>query len=195
MNSEKRIPLAWSARWRRIRLQAVPIACFLLALGTSGWLWQLQGSTVRSVGEVDALRIDVTSPAAGLVVALPHQTGRQWNLYDHVLADEVIAQFDDGPLETEKNLLRHDVKQLRNEISRWQTELADHRDAAVRNAALAAAEQEQSRLAEMEQALGVVSDAPLDAGELRSAPPELPETAPAAIRGLQPAWAVTRSQA
>jgi multidrug resistance efflux pump len=100
MTQEKRIPLAWTARWRRIRLHVLPVVCFLLAVVACGWLWQRQESTLRSVGEVDTLRIDVTSPITGMVLALPHETGGQWNLYDHVLAGDVIATIDNPQLDT-----------------------------------------------------------------------------------------------
>src|SRR5687768_904224 len=103
---EKRIPLAWSVRWRRVRLQALPLASFVVAVAMCAVLWHERGAAVHGIGEVDALRIDVTSPTAGMVTALPHRSGGQWSLYDQVVKGDVIATFDDRQSELDKDLLR-----------------------------------------------------------------------------------------
>jgi hypothetical protein len=63
MNVEKRIPRAWSVRWRRIRSQAIPAVAFFAAVLGSGWMWQLSGSSVQGVSEVDGLRVDTLTNA------------------------------------------------------------------------------------------------------------------------------------
>src|SRR5687768_15337641 len=125
---EKRIPLAWNVRWRRIRLQALPIASFVIAVAACGWLWRERGAAVHGLGEVDALRIDVTSPTTGMLTALPHRGGGQWSLYDHVVKGDVIAKFDDRQSELDKDLLRQEVEQLFGQITEWQIESAGDRE-------------------------------------------------------------------
>jgi hypothetical protein len=68
---------------------------FLAAAGTSAWLWSEVGGTVSAVAKVEAPRVDISSPAAATVVALPNQAGGQWSLYEHVTAGEVIAVLED----------------------------------------------------------------------------------------------------
>jgi pyruvate/2-oxoglutarate dehydrogenase complex dihydrolipoamide acyltransferase (E2) component len=46
------------------------------------------------LGEVDDLRVAVTSPATGTVIALPHHSQGQWALYDEVRAGDVIAHLE-----------------------------------------------------------------------------------------------------
>jgi multidrug efflux pump subunit AcrA (membrane-fusion protein) len=52
------------------------------------------GGVVQAIGEVDDLRVAVTSPATGRVIALPHHTQGQWSLYDQVRAGDVIAHLE-----------------------------------------------------------------------------------------------------
>src|SRR5688572_4695096 len=125
---EKRIPLAWSVRWRRIRLRTVPIVSFVIAVGMCAWLWRERGAAVHGIGEVDALRIDVTSPTTGMLTALPHRAGGQWSLYDQVVKGDVIAVFDDRQAQLDKSLLRQEAEQLYGQIAEWQLESAGHRE-------------------------------------------------------------------
>ncbi len=101
---EKRIPLAWPVRWRRIRSQGIPAAIFVMAVVASGWLWRERGIGVQSVGEVDSPRVDVTSPTTGLIVALPNQTSGHWSVYDHIQAGDVIARIEEQGGEAGKTL-------------------------------------------------------------------------------------------
>ena len=101
---DKRIPLAWSVRWRRLRSQGIPIAIFVAAVVASGWLWRERGVGMQSVGEVDSPRVDVTSPTTGRIVALPNQTSGHWSVYDRIRAGEVIARIEEQPPEAGKML-------------------------------------------------------------------------------------------
>jgi multidrug resistance efflux pump len=92
---EKRIPLASSVRWRRVRSQALPVLAFLLAIVASGWLWQRTGGTVQAVGEVDSPRVEMTSPVEGQIVAIPPDVRRPWVVYDQVKEGDVIARIQD----------------------------------------------------------------------------------------------------
>lgn len=90
MTEAKRIPLAPSVRWRKLRRKFVPIACFAVTVVACGYLWQKQGAAVHTVGEVDALRVNVTAPATGLVEAFPG-SGRVWRTFDRVEAGELLG--------------------------------------------------------------------------------------------------------
>jgi multidrug resistance efflux pump len=150
---DKRVPVAWSARWRRIRLHTIPIVCFVIAVTACGWLWQRRGGAAHSIGRVSTPRVDVTSPSEGLVVALPRQAGGQWNLYDHVQDGDVIARFDDRPLTASKALLRQEIRQLIDQIDAWQAEPADHADTETNEAAGRVLQAERSRLSVLDQLL------------------------------------------
>jgi multidrug resistance efflux pump len=93
MPDSNRIPIAWPVRWRRIRHRIVPVACFLVAILLSGWLWEHQGGSVHGVGEVEARRVDVTSPTSGVVSDFPKPDGRKWRTLDHVQAGDVLVRL------------------------------------------------------------------------------------------------------
>src|SRR5262245_15627758 len=101
---EKRVPMAWSVRWRRIRSQGIPIAIFLVSLVASGWLWRERGVGVQSVGEVSSAQVDVTSPTTGRIAAVPNQSQGQWSVYDHIEAGEVVARIEVQAGETGKTV-------------------------------------------------------------------------------------------
>src|SRR5688572_6807484 len=146
MMQEKRVPLAWSVRWRRLRLQAIPVASFAVAVIACALLWRERGAAVHGIGEVDALRIDVTSPTTGMVTALPHRSGGQWSLYDHVVKGDVIAKFDDRQTQLDTDLLRQEAEQLFEQIAEWQIESTGDREASALEAIGRASEYERSRL-------------------------------------------------
>jgi multidrug resistance efflux pump len=101
---EKRIPLSWKVRWRRIRAQGIPIVIFGISLLASGWLWGERGIGVESIGVVTSPRVDVTSPTNGLIVALPNETSGQWSMYDRVQAGDILARIEEEPGNAEKML-------------------------------------------------------------------------------------------
>jgi multidrug resistance efflux pump len=183
MNQETRVPLAWSVRWRRIRSQAIPALAFVSALLATGWLWQWHGAAVQGVGEVDGLRVDITSPTAGLVIALPHQTRGQWTVFDHVRAGDIIAKIDDQQFEASKSLLRRDIKDQLDQVGQLKTGQVGVEDADAGEAVRRAWEFEESRLQTLEQLLSAGSQvAPNEVSGLLAAAPELPESVPGTIR-------------
>lgn len=183
MTQEKRVPLAWPVLWRRIRSQAMPCAAFVLALFGSGWLWQWHGNSVQGVGEVSGPRVDITSPNAGLVIALPHQTRGQWTVFDHVRAGDIIARIDDQQLEASKSLLRRDIKQLTEQLNQFQVDEANAGNADAAAFIQRARDYELSRLQSLEQLLAAAPKLrPNEVHDLSTAPPEIPESIPAGLR-------------
>ena len=177
---EKRIPLAWTTRWRRIRLHAIPIACFCVAVVACGWLWQRHGPPAQSVGEVDGLRVDVTSPVAGLVVALPHESKGQWSLHDQVAAGDVIARMDDRQLRSDQGLFRQEIKELVDELNQWKAASVEGADTATVQSVDRAWQYEVAQLTSMLQSSLAMPDVEIADLEPPGAPPELPATVSAA---------------
>src|SRR5688572_25200459 len=183
MNQDTRIPVSWTVHWRRIRSQAIPAMAFFVALFASGWMWQWNGSSVQGVGEVDSLRVDITSPTAGLVIALPHQTRGQWTVFDHVQAGQIIAKIDDQQLEASKSLLLRDIKDLQDKLAQEQSTSTGAEGGEAGDVVRRAWEFERLRLQTLEQLLSAAPQlTPRELDEMRSAPLELPESVPAKIR-------------
>jgi multidrug resistance efflux pump len=156
---------------------------FFAALFASGWLWQWHGAAVQGVGEVDALRVDITSPTAGLVIALPHQRRGQWTVFDHVQAGDIIARIDDQQFEASKSLLRRDIKELMEQVSQHQSQQAAATDAPASEAVTNAWIYELSRLESLEQLLSATPQfTPSELRTMGTAPPELPDDVPAQVR-------------
>lgn len=129
--SQGRVPVARSVRLRRFRVRALP-ALFLLATAV-GWitLWNVQAMSVSAVGRVSTLRIDITSPASGMIVRMPHQTGLQWSLFDHVREGDVIAEYDDSEYQADKAQFVHDSESLQRELAAWRKFSAKDADPAL----------------------------------------------------------------
>jgi multidrug resistance efflux pump len=181
MIGHKRIPRAPAVLWRRIRLQALPAVGFVLAIVTCVWLWQRPVDIVRGVGEVESLRVNVTSPAAGRVVAMPHQTGGQWNLYDFVRSGDVIARLDDRQLQISKDHIYREIKRLADGIQNQQADSAAA-NREVSDAIDAVWQFELTRLKALEQRLAEPSHAGAEHAGLSVPPPDPPAAAAAATR-------------
>jgi multidrug resistance efflux pump len=126
-----RVPVARSVRLRRFRVRALP-ALFLLVTAV-GWiaLWNVQAMSVSAVGRVSTLRIDITSPASGMIARMPHQTGLQWSLFDHVREGDVIAEYDDSEYQADKAQFIHDSEHLQKELVAWREYFVKDTDPAL----------------------------------------------------------------
>jgi multidrug resistance efflux pump len=155
---------------------------FVFALLVSGWLWHWHGAMVQGVGEVDDLRVDITSPTAGLVIALPHETRGQWTVFDHVKAGDIIARIDDQQLESSKSLLRRDVKDLIGQVKDLEIEHASAENPEVSELVKRAWRYEQTRLQSLEELAGTAPQATPDKVADPEPAPDLPENVPVAIR-------------
>lgn len=139
-NHLPRVPVARSVRIRHLRVFAVPLACFALAVFGWGYLWNRQAGQVVLIGQVDSFRVNVNSPISGLVTRMPHHTRLQWSLFDSIEAGDVIAEFDDTEFRSQLARFEFEIEQTKKDLARWQTEAA---------AALGEAASEESPLAEV----------------------------------------------
>jgi multidrug resistance efflux pump len=131
VTNHDRVPVARSVRLRRLRVRAIPATC-LLATGVA-WLvlWNVQAQSVNGVGRVSTLRIDITSPASGLIARMPHQTGLQWSLFDHVREGDIIAEYDDSDYQADKAQFALDTEHLQKELAAWREYFAKGAEPAM----------------------------------------------------------------
>lgn len=102
--TDSRIPHSTAVTLRRLRAQGLPIVVFLLAIAGCAWLWGRVGGAVSVIGQVEALRVDVTSPAAAVVLELRNDAGGQWSVYERVNAGDVIAILEDREQDPAKSI-------------------------------------------------------------------------------------------
>jgi multidrug resistance efflux pump len=181
MTQEERIPVSRAVRWRRFRYQAIPLLSFMVAVIATGWLWRNYGGMVQGVGAVDAPRVDITSPTAGLVMSLPHESRGQWLIYDHVQAGEVIARVEDQQLERSKNLLQQELLKLLDDVTIQAEAAGENLDVPSTGAVGSVWRYERSRLMSLDEQLSSeLQNA--TSGDAATQPPELVSTASAASR-------------
>jgi multidrug resistance efflux pump len=125
------IPTPLSQHWRRIRYQFMPVLVFLGASALSVWLWGQQAGITSAVGEAEVFRIDLTAPANGTLVALT----RQWQTFEKVSKDQVIARMDDGECLAALAVIRRQVEQIRGELLATEAKTRMDLDAAARTIA------------------------------------------------------------
>ena len=116
----ERVPVARSVRLRRLRVKALPVACLLASAIAWLALWQSHSESIRGIGRVSTLRIDITSPASGLIARMPHNTRLQWSLFDHVREGDVIAEYDSSEWLAGKQQFEYDAAALDRELVTWQ---------------------------------------------------------------------------
>lgn len=131
VTKQDRVPVARSVRLRRLRIRALPAVCLLATAAAWLALWNLQAQSVNGVGRVSTLRIDITSPASGLIARMPHQTGLQWSLFDHVREGDVIAEYDDNEYQADKAQFNHDSQHLQKELTAWREYFAKEANPAL----------------------------------------------------------------
>ena len=134
MSGTKRIPVPWKLRWRRFRYTTLPMLGFFTFLFIALWLWTDAGEMPHAIGEVEALRVNLSSGVAGILMPLPQG---DWKLYEMVEAKQIVAKLDD-------RLLRAQMTTLEQELARLQKEV----DATAAKLATSEADRSQSYLAE-----------------------------------------------
>lgn len=113
MADSRRIPIPWSLRWQRFCERGLPLVAFCACIAGTAWLWQRQGAAPATMGEVEAVRVDIMGSAVGQLVPLPT---RQLTLFDKVRANEVIARFDDRLVLAQLETARRELDHLRLEV-------------------------------------------------------------------------------
>ncbi len=116
MTSDPRrpIPIPWTRRLQRLRRTVLPVASFAGCIVLTGWLWQRQGLLPNSVGEVEAVRIDIAAGTDGIMVPLSRG---QWTLFERVEANELLARLDDRFVRAEMATLKAELAQLRGDLA------------------------------------------------------------------------------
>jgi multidrug resistance efflux pump len=126
-----RVPVARAVRLRRLRVRVLPAICLLATAAAWLTLWNTQAKSVNGVGRVSTLRIDITSPASGLITRMPHHTGLQWSLFDHVREGDVIAEYDDSDYRADKAQFTYDSEALQKELIAWRAYFSKDAEAAL----------------------------------------------------------------
>lgn len=118
-SKQGRIPVPFSQRLRRARYRLVPLLTFAAAVAGTVWLWGRQTAMPNAIGAIDAIRYDLTSPAAGVLV----WDGEPIDLFAKVQADQVIARLDDGPVRAELAVVKSDLARLQHEVAAEESQL------------------------------------------------------------------------
>ena len=127
----------WSHRWRRFRYSVLPLLSFAGCVVLVAWMWHWRGRQPNAVGEVEAVRVDVSVGVDGLLMSLPDG---QWTLFDSVQSDQLLARLDDRPVRAQLETSRGELARLKKEVDAAQVRLAleqadrqrDHQQEATR---------------------------------------------------------------
>ncbi|MBS3820583.1 MAG: HlyD family efflux transporter periplasmic adaptor subunit [Phycisphaerae bacterium] len=135
---------------------------FFVLLGCvygSLWLWQRQGAAPHVSGAVEAVRLDVPAAADGRLVALSQGN---WDLFDKVKADQVVARLDDRAINAALRTLQRELKRLRQvpaaALAELELEQFDRDHEARREAMRLAWELERRRLDVLDRQAQLESD-------------------------------------
>ncbi len=87
MSDFRPVPTPWRYRWRELRMQALPLAVFALAVGAVLFLWEREVAPPVISGEVYGYRGEVAAPRSGILFELGVRP------FDDVQAGEVIGRL------------------------------------------------------------------------------------------------------
>ena len=116
-------------RWHRFRQQVLPVVCFVVGAFFTMWLWERQARTGNVVGQVYAVRVDVTATGTGILASKsptpddPDGGQAGWELLDPVQEGDVIARLDDRLVRAELNTANAEMVRLRREVEATKTSL------------------------------------------------------------------------
>jgi multidrug resistance efflux pump len=114
------IPIPMSQRWRWIRIQALPLVIFVVCLFFAIRLWKTQGGAVHGVGEVYAVRIELTSQLDGMLTDVPY---RKLQLFQRVESGDVVLRLDDRPTQAALETLGNVLEQAKAELVKAEEQL------------------------------------------------------------------------
>ena len=133
---------------------------FFACLALAFWLWQRQGRQPNGVGEVEAIRVDVSAQVDGVLV--PLLSRGPWQVLDAVEAGAEIASQDERPQEAKLTTFRAELARLRKTLEAEQARVvlaeAERRAVHVREAARLAWDAEQARLATLDRRASIEAD-------------------------------------
>ncbi len=135
--STRRIPIPLSLRYKRMRDRFVPILAFVVCAALTIWLWDRHMGTALVIGEAEVVRVDLTSPVDGVLIAL---SGQPLDRFDTVHAGQIIARLDDRPTLAGLATLQARTSQSRQEIAAAEAEIAQARADVQRRDAIDLAE-------------------------------------------------------
>lgn len=113
MQERGRISVPWNQRWRQFRQGVLPGLTFCACVACTAFLWQRNGGTPTSTGEVEVMRVEIMAASDGILLPLP---GGPWELYETVEAGQVIARLDDRLVQAQLEAARRELLRLREEL-------------------------------------------------------------------------------
>ena len=129
MNGNGRIPIPWSQRWRWIRQHVLPVLVFAACAIGAASMWNSLGGAPNVVGEVVAVRIELTSQVDGILAETPY---RRLQLFDRVEAGEVVMRLDDRAVNAALETLGKSLVQVKSELDKVAEQLRiDEADRAI----------------------------------------------------------------
>lgn len=89
-----RIPISTANRWRIFCHDFLPAVSFFMLLGILGWIWKYQVGLSHVLGEVETIRIAISSPANGVLQELPGVDNNYWKMFDQVSIDDIVVRIE-----------------------------------------------------------------------------------------------------
>lgn len=120
MASPRTIPTPIKYRWQRFRYRFAPVIGFVVCLAGVVVLWHREGRRGNSVGEVETVRVEVSSGSAGTLTALPRGN---WTLFDVVELGDIIARLDDKRARASLATLDTQLTQIRAQLEATKSEI------------------------------------------------------------------------
>ncbi|MGB2822017.1 MAG: HlyD family efflux transporter periplasmic adaptor subunit [Phycisphaerae bacterium] len=176
------IPIPLSQRWRRIRYQFLPVLVFGAALSVTIWLWGYQAGLIHASGEAEVARLALTAPVDGMLIPIERPWlapdrpsdpnapfAGQWQLFDKVKKNQLLARMDDGPALAELAVVQSEVAalsqqliatdaQTRQDLNRLKLEQADREYRRLTEARRLAVEIETLRLDILDRTRRILAD-------------------------------------
>jgi multidrug resistance efflux pump len=112
-NDSSPIPTPLPLVLQRVRYQLVPVATLVLSCVLAGWLWVRRGGAAVSVGEVNAVRVNINAKADGM---LTDPGGNFPAMFDQVKAGAPVARLDSSHIEAQIARYQDEVDKLKTEL-------------------------------------------------------------------------------
>lgn len=120
MSDRPPIPTPLPEQWRRVRYQLVPVLTFIAIAVVGAWLWGRHRQIPQAIGEVEAVRLDLTSPAHGRLL---HVGGSDDPLFRDVAAGDVLYRLDDEPVRAALDAVIAERSRLEKELASIEAQL------------------------------------------------------------------------